>query len=170
MAFCLKRLVTSTLAVGLMSVAVGAQSVDVRHDAAVDFKAFKTYALGSVTVTGDADPLMVQRIVTAVDSQMSAIGLRKVEKDPDVIVATEHWRGISYPYWWSKQYSGYDVRKIFAGRVVVELMDARTQKVVFRGTAKDRVSLRTSSNERNADEAVAEIFEESPWGADFDDD
>jgi hypothetical protein len=41
---------------------------------------------------------------------------------------------------------------------------------VFRGTADDTVSRKASRNERNADEAVAEIFEESPWGADFDDD
>jgi hypothetical protein len=169
-ALCLKRLVAPILALGLMPVAAGAQSVDVSHDGTVDFKAFKTYALGTVTVTGDADPLMVQRIVSAVDSQMAAIGLRKVDKDPDVLVATEHWRGVSYPSWWSKQYSGYDVRKIFLGRVVVEMIDPRTDKVVFRGTAKERVSLRASNNEKNADEAVAEIFEESPWGVEFDDD
>lgn len=169
-ALCFKRLVAPTLALGLMSVAAAAQSVDVSYDRTADLRAFKTYALGPVTVTGDADPLMVQRVVSAVDSQMSAIGLRKVDKDPDVLVATQHWRGVSYPYWWSKQYSGYDVRKIMAGRVVVELIDARTEKVVFRGTADDTISRKASRNERNADEAVAEIFEESPWGADFDDD
>ena len=169
-ALCFKRLVVPTLAVGLMSVAAGAQSVVVSHDEAVDFSAFKTYALGPVTVTGDTDSLTVQRIVSAVDRQMSAIGLRKVDTNPDVRVATEHWRGVSYPYWWSKQYSGYDVRRIFAGRVVVEMIDARTEKVVFRGTAEDTVSLKASRNERKADEAVAEIFEESPWGAHFDDD
>jgi hypothetical protein len=169
-ALCFRRLIAPTLALGLMSVAAGAQSVDVSHDNSIDFKAFRTYALGTVTVTGDADPLMVQRIVSAVDSQMTAMGLRKVESDPDLLVATEHWRGVSYPYWWSNQYSGYDVRKILAGRVVVEMIDARTKKVVFRGTAKDRVSLRASNNDKNADEAVAEIFEESPWGVEFDDD
>jgi hypothetical protein len=165
-----RRLVAPTLVLGLMSVAAGAQSVDVSYDRSADFRAFRTYALGTVTVTGDANPLMVQRIVSAVDNRMSAIGLRKVEKDPDVLVATQHWRGVSYPYWWSKGFSGSDVRKIFAGRVVVEVIDARTEKVVFRGTAEDTVSLKASRNERKADEAVAEIFEESPWGTDFDDD
>jgi len=169
-ALCFKRLVASTLALGLMSGAAGAQSVDVSYDSTVDFRAFKTYALGTVTITGDADPLMVQRIVSAVDNRMAAAGLRKVEKDPDILVATEHWRGVSYPYWWSSGFSGSDVRKIFAARVVVELIDAPTRKVVFRGTAEDTVSLKARRNERKADDAVAEIFEESPWGADFDDD
>ena len=169
-ALCSKRLVATALALGLMSVAAAAQSVDVNYDRTVDFTALKTYAMGTATITGDADPLMVQRIVSAVDSQMSAIGLRKVERDPDVIVATQHWRGVSYPYWWSSGFSGFDVRKIFAGEIDVEMTDGRTEKVVFRGAAEDTVSLRANRNERKADEAVAEIFEESPWGADFDDD
>jgi len=53
---------------------------------------------------------------------------------------------------------------------VVELNDARTQRVVFQGTAKDHVSLKPQRNDEKADEAVAEIFDESPWGTDFDDD
>jgi len=164
------RLVAPTLALGLMSVAAGAQSVDVRHDRSVDFRAFKTYALGTVTVSGDADQVMVQRVVSAVDSRLSAMGFQKVEKNPDIVVATQVWRGISYPYWWSRQYSEIDLPKIFAGRVVLEMIDDRTGKVVFRGAAENRVSLRAHRNEEKVDEAVAEIFEESPWGVDFDDD
>jgi hypothetical protein len=41
---------------------------------------------------------------------------------------------------------------------------------VFRGSAEETLSLKQSRNERKADDAVAEIFEESPWGTDFDDD
>jgi len=169
-ALCFKRLVASTLALGLMSVAAGAQSVDVSYDRTVDFRALKTYALGAVTITGDPEPLMVQRILSAVDGQMSAIGFRKVEKDPDVLVATQLWRGVSYPYWWSKGFTEIDLPRIFAAKVVLDMIDARTERVVFHGTAVDTVSLKASRNERKADEAVAEIFDESPWGTDFDDD
>ena len=169
-ALCFKRLIAPTLALGLMSVPAGAQSVDVSYDRTVDLQALKTYALGPVTITGDAEARMVQRILSAVDSRMAAIGFQKVEQDPDVLVATQHWRGVSYPYWWSKSYTEIDLPRIFAARVVLEMIDPRTEKVVFRGTAEDTVSLRPSRNERKADEAVAEIFEESPWGEDFDDD
>ena len=165
-----KRLVAPTLALGLMSVAAGAQSVDVSYDRTVDFRALKTYALGTVTITGDAEPQMVQRILSAVDSRMSAIGFRKVEKDPDVLVATQHWRGVSYPYWWSKGFTEIDLPRIFAVKVVLEMIDPRSEKVVFHGTAVDTVSLKASRYERKAYEAFAEIFDESPWGADFDDD
>ena len=50
------------------------------------------------------------------------------------------------------------------------MIDARSEKVVFRGTAEDRVSHKAKKNERKAYDAVAEIFEESPWGKDFDGD
>ena len=166
------RLVAPTLVAGLISVSAGAQSVHVNHDSTADFKAYKTYALDRLTVGGDADSQMVQRFVSAVDSQMSAIGFQKVEKDPDLLVATHIWRGISYPSWWSHQFSESDLntRRLFVGKVVVDLIDARTQKVVFHGAAEDHVSLKAQRNVEKADEAVAEIFEESPWGTDFDDD
>jgi hypothetical protein len=169
-ALCFKRLVASTLALGLMSVAAGAQSVDVSYDRTVDFRALKTYALGDVTITGDPEPLMVQRVLSAVDSQMAAIGFRKVEKDPDVLVATQLWRGVSFPYWWSKEYTEIDLLRPFAASVVLDMIDARTANVVFHGTAVGTVSLRASRNERKTYKAVAEIFDESPWGTDFDDD
>ena len=167
-ALCFRRVFALTLALGLTSVAAGAQSVDVSYDRTADFSAYKTYAIAPAKVTGDPDPLMVERTVAAVDRQMKAIGLQKVDSDPDIRVETQQWRGVSYPYWWSKQYSGYDVRKILAGSIVVNMIDARTGKIVFHGTAEDTVSRKASRNERKADDAVAEIFEESPWGADFD--
>ena len=167
-ALCFRRVFALTLALGLTSVAAGAQSVDVSYDRTADFSAFKTYALAPARVTGDPEPLLVERTISEVDRQMKAIGLQKVENNPDVLVETQLWRGVSYPYWWSKQYSGYDVRKILAGTVVVNMLDARTGKIVFHGTAEDTVSRKASRNERKTDEAVAEIFEESPWGAEFD--
>jgi hypothetical protein len=44
------------------------------------------------------------------------------------------------------------------------MTDPHSGRVLFRGTAEDRASRRAERNERKADEAVAEIFEKSPWG------
>lgn len=187
------RVFVVALALALMSVPARAQSVDVDYDKTVNFRAFKTYALATVKMP-DANPLMVQRTVSALEGQMAAIGFQKVEKDPDVLVAIQgsqreeyvytswgdyghygwgaypYWGGgVAYPFWWSSGFSGYDVRKILVGTLIVDMIDARTEKVVFRGTAEDTVSRKARKNEKKAYEAVAEIFEESPWGADFDD-
>ena len=192
-ALSLKRVVVLAVAFALMPVLTRAQSVDVDYDKAVNFRAFKTYALGTVKMSDDASPLMVQRTVSALEGQMSAIGFRKVERNPDLIVeiqsstreefsyttwgdfgpywggAYPYWGGVAYPFWHSSGFSGFDVQTILIRTLIVDMIDARTEKVVFRGTAEDTVSHKAKKNERKAYEAVAEIFEESPWGADFDD-
>lgn len=191
-ALFLKRVVVPAVALALMSVPARAQSVDVDYDKTVNFRAFKTYALGTVKMTDDSSPLMVQRTVSALEGQMSAIGFRKVETNPDLIVAIQsstreelsyttwgdyspywggpypYWRGVAYPFWWSSGFSGVDVQTILIRTLIVDMIEARTEKVVFRGTAEDRVSHKAKKNEHKAYEAVAEIFEESPWGEDFD--
>jgi len=189
------------VAVALMSLPARAQSVDVDYDKAANFRAFKTYALGTVKMADDASPLMVQRTVSALEGQMSAIGFRKVDANPDLIVEIQsstreelsyttwgdfgpywgggypfwgggypYWGGVAYPFWHSSGFSGVDVQTILIRTLIVDMIDTRTEKVVFRGTADDRVSHKAKKNERKASEAVAEIFEESPWGKDFDDD
>jgi hypothetical protein len=193
-ALSLKRIFVLAVALALLSVPARAQSVDVDVDKAVNFRAFRTYALGTVKMSDDASPLMVQRTVSALEGQMSAIGFRKVERNPDLIVeiqsstleefsyttwgdfgpywggAYPYWGGVAYPFWHGGGFSGVDVQTILIRTLVVDMIDARTEKVILRGTAEDRVSHKAKKNERKAYEAVAEIFEESPWGADFDDD
>jgi len=193
-ALSLKRFFVLAVALELMSVPARAQSVDVDYDKTANFRAFKTYALGTIKMSDDASPLMVQRTVSALEGQMSAIGFRKVESNPDLIVeiqsssreelsyttwgdfspywggAYPYWGGVAYPFWHAGGFSGVDVQTILIRTLIVDMVDARTEKVVLRGTAEDRVSHKAKKNERKAYEAVAEIFEESPWGKDFDDD
>lgn len=191
------RVFVLAAAFALMSVPARAQSVDVDVDKTVDFRAYKTYAMGTVKMPDDANPLMVQRIVSAVDSHMAAIGFRKVERAPDVRIAIQgttreeyaystwgydlgphywggpypyRWGGGFYPYWWGGGFSGVDVQRILVGTLTLDMIDSRTDRVVMRGTAEDTVSRKAAKNEKKAYDAVAEIFEESPWGADFDED
>ena len=89
-ALSIQRACVLALALALMSVPARAQSVDVDVDRSVNFRALKTYALGTVKVADDTNPLMVQRIVTALEGRMAFIGFRKVETDPDVIVSIQH--------------------------------------------------------------------------------
>ena len=194
-ALSIQRACVLALALALTSVPARAQSVDVDYDRSVNISAFKTYSLGTIKIEDDSNPLMVQRILSALDGQMSRIGFRKVETDPDVIVAIRHttreelsytswgdygpywggaypyWGGgVAYPFWWSSGFSGYDVQKILVGTLTLDMIDARTEKAFLHGTAEDTVSHKAKKNEKKAYEAVAEIFEESPWGPDFDDD
>lgn len=195
-ALSLTRVSVLALAVALISVPARAQSVDVDYDRTVDFRAYKTYNFGAIKMAEDANPLMVQRVLSAVEGHMSALGFRKVDTAPDIRIALRgttreelsytswgdpyyygwgwgwgpypYWGGIAYPFWHPGGFSGVDVQTITIGTLTLDVIDGRTEKVVFRGTAEDRVSSKAKKNERKAYEAVAEIFEESPWGEDFD--
>lgn len=179
------------LTLALMPGPARAQDVDIDYDRSVDFRAFTTYSIGTVKMPEDANPLMVQRIVSAVEGHMSTIGFRKVETAPDLVIAIRgttreelsyttwgdpywgwgpypYWGGVAYPFWWGSGFSGVDVQTILVGTLTLDMIDGKTEKVVFRGTAEDTVSSKARKNERKAYEAVAEIFEESPWGKDFD--
>ena len=188
----MKRVLLLALALGLASVPARAQSVDVDVDRSVDFRAYKTYKVATVKMPEDGNPLMNQRIVSALDGQMSAIGFRKVESNPDVLIAIRgtqreelsyttwgdygpgwwgpygYWGGVAYPFWHAGGFSGVDVQTILIGTLTLDMIDAKTERVVFHGTAEDTVSSKARKNERKAYDAVAEIFEESPWGKDFD--
>ena len=83
----MKRVLVLALALGLASVPARAQSVDVDVDRSVDFRAYKTYKVATVKMPEDGNPLMAQRVVSALDGQMSAIGFRKVESNPDLLIA-----------------------------------------------------------------------------------
>ena len=62
------------------------QKVNTDWDHSVhDFSSFRTYQwLKPVRSTGN--PLMDQRIVTAIDAQMAQKGFQRVENNPDVLV------------------------------------------------------------------------------------
>ena len=79
-----KRLLTATLAL-LMVPALGlAQKVSYDYEKTANFSTFKTYAHKDGTKVGQ--PLIDDRIVNAIDAQLAAKGLTKVESNPDVVV------------------------------------------------------------------------------------
>ena len=49
-----------------------------------DWSKFHTYSWGEGTPA--SDPLLAQKIVAAIDAQLAAKGLKKVESDPDLVV------------------------------------------------------------------------------------
>jgi hypothetical protein len=82
------RFFVTTAGVLLLAAASAfAQQVNADFDKAVDFAGFKTYGWTQGTVPQGANPLMIQRVQSAIEGEMSAIGLVKTDNDPDVLVA-----------------------------------------------------------------------------------
>jgi len=164
--------------IALLAFTVNAQKVKVSSDPAIDFSKYKTYAWDQGTL---ANPLIKQFIVTAVDKEMSAKGLQKVEADPDLILttltATESDLTMTNPSWAPQLNSiatgipaSSQAWTVTKGTLVVDISDARTKNGVWRGTAShtlengptgDRVR-DAKQVEKPINKAVQKMFKKFP--------
>ena len=157
----------ATLAVMLACAPAWAQQVNADFDKTVNFSGFKTYAWTEGSVPQGANPLMVQRVQSAIEAELSAIGLVKVDKDSDLLVAfhgatKEDVSLQSYGY--APRFGGgqVNVNRVLIGQLIVDIIDARAKKLAFRATASDTVSDNPQKNEKKIHKAVEKMFEKYP--------
>lgn len=139
--------------------AAGCSGVDVRSDyePATDFAAYRTYAWLPQTPTAQVDELVIGRIQRAVDAALDAKGLRPVSADEaDLMVnqsvsVTEKLR-VSDPYY---SYEPYELYR--EGTLVIDLVDAETRQLVWRGTGQTRLAELKTPEER--EERVRRVVE-----------
>ena len=150
-----------------------AQSVSVDWDHGVtNFSSFKTYAwVKSSRPT--PNPLMDQRIVTAIDGQLAAKGLSKVEGPADLLVT--YGAGVSEER--SAMATGMGGWRMGGGMatinqsltnvgtLVVDLDNGKTKKLMWRGAAKETISNKPDTNSKNIEKAVAKMFKKYPPSA-----
>src|SRR5215510_6908605 len=80
----MKHLLVGGLLLLLFALSAHAQKVSVGADPAVDVARYKTYAWPKQPPS--TNPLISQTVITAVDAELAAKGLTKVETDPELIV------------------------------------------------------------------------------------
>lgn len=162
--------------------AANAQKVQVGADRTVDLTKYKTYAW---TPGSGANPMVYQAVVAAVDRAMAAKGLRKVDAEPEMIIAIftaiEHDMHISYPSWYPGLNSiatgvavGSQAWPITKGTLVVDISDAKTKNNLWRGTASDTLkhgptgdmAKDAKSVEKVIKKAVEKMFKKYPYPSD----
>jgi len=162
---------------GLLALLLGAcASMDVQtdYDRAADFSRYTTYAWVKVPQTHN--PLMAERIMAAVDGQLSAKGWRKVaEGQADVaidarVTAHENERVDTYysggpgfyGRWGGMGMASSTVTTYTVGTLVVDMFDAKTKQAIWRGTASDTVSDNPQKNAQLIQEGVQKMFQTFP--------
>lgn len=150
-----------------------AQSVSVDYDRQADFSKYKKYAWAEgMPVT---DPFAHKRIVEAVDAQLAAKGWTKVEPgaNPDAYVLYEAavgqekqatvW-GSGYGVGWRRMGGTATVttETILIGQLVVEVGDAASKQLVWRGKASDTLSDKPEKNEKKIKKAAEKMFKDFP--------
>jgi hypothetical protein len=168
----------TALLVALAGAPAWAQDVNVDFDKAVKFTAFNTYQLNRGTLPDGVSPLMVQRAAAAIDAEATAIGLTKVDKDPELVIvfhaATREDKQLTT---WGTGMGGYygragwaggmgttqtTVDNITRGTLMIDIIDAKAKRLIFRGTATDTVSDNPQKNEKKINKAVEKIFNKYP--------
>ena len=79
-----KKLIPAVLAIVLAPALLLAQKVSYDYNKTANFASFKTYAHKDGTKVGQ--PLIDDRIVAAIETELAAKGLTKSESNPDVFV------------------------------------------------------------------------------------
>jgi hypothetical protein len=174
------RLVTAGLIALLVPAAAMAQKVSYDYDKSANFAAYKTYAHKDGTKVGQ--PLIDERIVAAIDAQMTAKGFTKSETNPDVFVvyhvAFDKQKDISTyssgygggygPYGWGwgggMSTSTTQVRDIVVGTLVVDMADAKKSQLAWRGMAVKEVKTQASPEKRDKsiNDTMKKIFKNYP--------
>jgi hypothetical protein len=176
-----KKLALATVAVLLAPGLLLAQKVSYDFSKTANFAAFKTYALKEGTPAGQ--PLIDQRIIEAIETQLGTKGLTKAASDPDVFVvyhiAFDKEKDIStyssgsggygaYGWGWGGGWGGgmttTQVRDILIGTLVIDVADAKASQLAWRGMGVKEVNTQAKPEKRDKSiaQAVAKIFKNYP--------
>ena len=151
-----------------------AQQVKTDYDRAANFSQYKTFSWGKVQTP---DPLWVDRIKAAVDAALAAKGWTQVESGGDIsIVAIEINRNhqtLNTFYddfgggFRSRGFGGFGEATTTAdtytvGTLVVDLFDAKTKNLVWRGVSRGMLSNKSGKNIEKLNRGVQKLFQHFP--------
>ena len=152
-----------------------AQHVKTDYDHNANFGQYKTYSWEKVQTK---DPLLVDRIKDAVNSTLAAKGWTLVPSGGDVevfaIETTQNqqtldtfYNGFGGGRRWGGFGGGFGdatttTETYTVGTLVVDLFDARTEKLIWRSSSTDTLSDKANKNTKNLDKGVNKMFQHFP--------
>jgi hypothetical protein len=161
---------------------LSAGQVRTDYDRKADFGQYKTYSWEQVKTQ---DPLNVDRIKNAVNADLTAKGWTQVDSGGDVsIIAMEITRnqqtlntfydGFGGGWGWRRFGGGgfgglgestTTTATYKVGTLVVDLFDAKSKQLIWRGNSSDTLSNNSNKNIQNLDKDVAKMFKQFPVGS-----
>lgn len=173
----MKSVIRTTVCTAFFLVMVGAafaQQVKTDFDHQANFSQYKTYSWQEIK---PANSLWDSRIKNAVDAQLEARGWSQVDSGGDVAVVavktTQTQRTLQTFYdgfgggWRWRGFGGMGQsttteQDYKVGTLVVDLYDAKTKQLIWRGSAQDTLSDKAANNEKKLDKGVAKMFKKFP--------
>jgi hypothetical protein len=158
-----------------------AQDVKTDFDKDANFAAIKTFSIKIGTSWNNQ--ISEKRVTDEIAQTLTAKGWQQVDANPDALVllhgATETQKSLNTFY--SGGYGGYGYRgwggmggmgtattttsEYLVGTLVVDIFDAKTKALIFRGTASDEISDKPEKNVKKLDKASNKMFKDFPPGS-----
>jgi hypothetical protein len=175
------RRIAIAAALVFVGTAAFAQDVKTDFDKNANFGAIKTFAVKIGTSWNNQ--ISEKRISDEVAQTLTEKGWKQVDANPDALVllhgATEKQTSLNTFY--SGGYGGYGYRgwggmggmgtattttsEYLVGTLVVDIFDAKSKALVFRGSASDEISDKTEKNIKKVEKATAKMFKDFPPGS-----
>jgi hypothetical protein len=158
---------------------LSAGQVKTDYDRDVNFGQYKTYTWEQVKTQ---DPLDVDRIESGVNAALAAKGWTQVDSGGDVsVMAMEithdqqtlntFYEGFGGGWGWRRFGAGgfgeatTTTETYKVGTLVVDLFDAKTKQLIWRGNSSDTLSNNSNKNIKNLDKDVEKMFDKFPPGS-----
>ncbi len=149
-----------------------AQDVSVDSDTTYDFSKLKTFSIQMASPSNN--PLAEKRVLSEVEEALVGKGWKKADgptADAAVMLhaASETKKNVSTMYsgmggW---RFGGMgtaqtSVQEYKVGTLVVDIFDAKSKSLVFRGTAQDEMSDKVDKNQKKLEKATSKMFKDFP--------
>ena len=150
----------------------GCSSISTSYDFATgtDFAALKTYSWMKSPTDAKADPLIVARVHSAVNARLQLKGYALVDDNPDFFVSShgssrEKIQVSEWNYQPRGFYSGgSSVHQYEEGTLLLDVIQAKDKRLVWRGTARGVINPHPTPEERTKviNEAVQKLLKDFP--------
>jgi len=177
------RRMAMAAALCFVSAAAFAQDVKTDFDKNANFAAIKTFAVKIGTSWNNQ--ISEKRITDEITQTLTEKGWKVTDANPDAVVvlhgATEKQKSLNTFYSGMGGYGGYGWRgwgggmgtgtattttsEYLVGTLVVDIFDAKTKQLMFRGTASDEISDKPEKNIKKVEKASAKMFKDFPPGS-----
>ena len=177
------RRMAMAAALCFVSAAAFAQDVKTDFDKNANFAAIKTFAIKIGTSWNNQ--ISEKRITDEITQTLTEKGWKVTDANPDALVllhgATEKQQNLNTFYSGTGGYGAYRYRgwggmggmgtatttvsEYLVGTLVVDIFDAKSKALLFRGTASDEISDKPEKNIKKVEKASNKMFKDFPPGS-----
>jgi hypothetical protein len=147
-----------------------AQQVSVNYNKSQSFSQYHTYTWASDNANQIQNSILAQQAKSDIDNAMQGKGFQLVpeSQNPDIILTASGGmkQQTSYQAWGMRGIGGgmggITPEQNVIGTMIVDLYDAKTKSLVWRGIAQDTLSNNGNKNSQMVSKAVVKMFKQWP--------